>query len=136
MEPRPPATFHPPRTYTGAKTPSTMAQRNSTTSHPEIQFRAAKTTPDTEALQAQFEQVKRLLAAAQEEIDLLTGERDELVAAIRQWAEADQVERMSLLFDATTQDMRSEIKMLRGELKRMKREQGSATGSVAAASAA
>lgn len=104
-----------------------MAQRSTSHSTTAIPFKAAHSTPDTAALQAQLEQLKRMLAAAQEEIDMLTGERDELVAAIRQWAQADQVERMSLLFDANTQDMRSEIKMLRGEVKRLKRAQGSSS---------
>ncbi len=66
--------------------------------------------------------MEHTLASAQEEIDLLTGERDELVAAIKKWAKADRLERQELLLEATTLDLRTELKMLRHEVKRLKRD--------------
>jgi uncharacterized protein (DUF3084 family) len=66
--------------------------------------------------------LERLYGAAQEEIALLTGERDELLAAIKQWAKADRLERQDLLVEATTQDLRTAMKQLRSEVKRLKRE--------------
>lgn len=67
-------------------------------------------------------ELERLFAAAQEEIALLTSERDELIDAVRKWAKADRVERQELLFEATTQELRSELKQLRSAVKRLKRE--------------
>ncbi len=77
---------------------------------------------DDRTLRARVAELERLMKAAQEEINLLTAERDELVGAIKQWAKADRMERQELLFEATTQDMRSELKLVRAEVKRLKRE--------------
>ncbi len=73
-------------------------------------------------LKYRMAELEHTLASAQEEIDLLTGERDELVAAIKKWAKADRLERQELLLDATTLDLRTELKMLRNEVKRLKRD--------------
>jgi multidrug resistance efflux pump len=80
--------------------------------------------PDTDnrTLRMRVAELERLQQAAQEEIDLLTAERDELVGAIKQWARADRLERQDLLFEASTQDMRSELKLMRGKVKRLERE--------------
>jgi hypothetical protein len=107
--------------------PIIMAQRTPTTNGQETQFRSLTDLQHPAVPVAQLEQLKRLLAAAQEEIDLLTGERDELVSAVKQWAHADRIERQELLFDAATQDMRSEIKTLRAEVKRLKRSAGTSS---------
>ena len=66
-----------------------------------------------------------MFAAAQEEISMLTGERDELVEAIRKWAKADRLERQELIVETVTQDMRTELKVLRGKVKRLERENAS-----------
>ena len=81
-------------------------------------------SPDAEpgALKVRVADLERLMAAAQEEVNMLTGERDELVAAIKKWAKADRLERQELLLDATTLDLRTELKMLRNEVKRLKRD--------------
>ena len=81
-------------------------------------------SPDTEPglLKSRLADMERMFNAAQEEISLLSGERDELVAAIKQWAKADRLERQELLMDAITQDIRSELKVLRGKVKRLERE--------------
>lgn len=81
-------------------------------------------SPDTEPgmLKYRLAELEHTLASAQEEIHLLAGERDELVAAIKKWAKADRTERQDLLLEATTLDLRTEIKMLRAEVKRSKRE--------------
>lgn len=73
-------------------------------------------------LRHRLNELERLFGAAQAEIALLTNERDELVAAIKKWSKADRSERQELLFDATTQELRSEVKQLRSTLKRLKRE--------------
>ena len=73
-------------------------------------------------LKQRLADLERLYGAAQDEIAMLTGERDELVAAIRKWAKADRLERQDLLFEATTQELRTELKQLRSEVKRLKRE--------------
>jgi len=67
-------------------------------------------------------ELERLFTAAQEEISLLTSERDELVAAIKQWAKADRIERQALLFETHTQELRTELKRMRSEVKRLKRD--------------
>lgn len=67
-------------------------------------------------------EMERLFAAAQEEIGLLTAERDELVSAIKRWAKADRLERQELLLEMATQDLRTELKQLRATTKRLKRE--------------
>lgn len=67
-------------------------------------------------------ELERLFAAAQEEIALLTSERDELIDAVKKWAKADRLERQELLFETTTQELRSELKQLRSAVKRLKRE--------------
>ena len=81
-------------------------------------------SPDAEpgALKVRVADLERLMAAAQEEVNMLTGERDELVAAIKKWAKADHLERQELLLETTTQELRTEIKQLRGEVKRLKRD--------------
>jgi len=80
--------------------------------------------PDTgHGMQGQrLAELERLFSAAQEEIALLTCERDELLSAVKKWAKADRLERQELLFEATTQELRSELKQMRGALKRLKRE--------------
>lgn len=85
--------------------------------------------PETESTSARqrLAELERLFAAAQEEIALLTGERDELVLAIKKWAKADRLERQELLVEATTQDLRTELKQLRAETKRLKRENAALT---------
>lgn len=87
-------------------------------------------SPDTEPgmLKYRMAELEHTLASAQEEIDLLTGERDELVAAIKKWAKADRLERQDLLLEATTQDLRTALKMLRTEVKRLKRENSTLIG--------
>ncbi len=67
-------------------------------------------------------ELERLFSAAQEEIALLTSERDELLSAVKKWAKADRLERQELLFEATTQELRTELKQMRGAVKRLKRE--------------
>lgn len=73
-------------------------------------------------LRHRLNELERLFGAAQEEIALLTSERDELVDAIKKWSKADRSERQELLFEATTQELRSEVKQLRSAVKRLKRE--------------
>jgi len=87
-------------------------------------------SPDSEpgALKYRMAELEHTLASAQEEIDLLTGERDELVAAIKKWAKADRLERQDLLLEATTLDLRTELKMVRNEVKRLKRENSALLG--------
>lgn len=85
--------------------------------------------PETETSSARqrLAELERLFGAAQEEIALLTSERDELVMAIKKWAKADRLERQDLLLEATTQDLRTELKQLRAETKRLKRENAALT---------
>lgn len=77
---------------------------------------------DTATLRQRLADMERMFGAAQEEIGLLTAERDELVCAIKKWAKADRLERQELLFETATQEMRTELKQLRGQAKRLKRE--------------
>ncbi|MBX2972815.1 MAG: hypothetical protein KF797_06920 [Flavobacteriales bacterium] len=85
---------------------------------PSLQAPESADTP----LRHRLNELERLFGAAQEEIALLTSERDELVAAIKKWSKADRSERQELLFDANTQELRSELKQLRSAVKRLKRE--------------
>ena len=66
--------------------------------------------------------MERLFAAAQEEIALLTHERDEVVAALKKWAKADPLERLELRIEATTRTLRAELNALRAENRRVKRQ--------------
>ncbi|MBL7962272.1 MAG: hypothetical protein JNM31_00375 [Flavobacteriales bacterium] len=87
-------------------------------------------SPDAEPgmLKYRVAELEHTLATAQEEIELLTCERDELVAAIKKWAKADRLERQDLLLESTTQDLRTELKVLRNENKRLKRENSALLG--------
>lgn len=87
-------------------------------------FLPALQTLDSEnaPLRQRLAELERLFGAAQDEIALLSGERDELVSAIKKWAKADRMERQELLFEATTQELRSEVKQLRSTVKRLQRE--------------
>lgn len=102
--------------------PIAMAQRSAIFDDrlflPSLQAPESADTP----LRHRLNELERLFGAAQEEIALLTSERDELVAAIKKWSKADRSERQELLFDANTQELRSELKQLRSALKRLKRE--------------
>ncbi|MBL7950122.1 MAG: hypothetical protein JNM62_00265 [Flavobacteriales bacterium] len=77
---------------------------------------------DNTPMRQRLVEMERLFAAAQDEIALLTSERDEVVAAIKKWAKADRSERQDLLVEASTQELRTELKQLRAETKRLKRE--------------
>lgn len=77
---------------------------------------------DDRTLRQHVAELERAYEAAKEEINLLTSERDELVAAIKKWAKADRLERQELLLEASAQDLRSELKQLRSENRRLKRE--------------
>lgn len=87
-------------------------------------FLAALQPPDSGnlPLRQQLAEMERMFSAAQEEIALLSGERDELVAAIKKWAKADRLERQELLLETATQELRTEMKQLRNTVKRLKRE--------------
>jgi len=102
--------------------PTTMAQRSAF--HDDRLFLPSLQAPEMESTSARqrLAELERLFSAAQEEIALLTGERDELVAAIKRWAKADRTERQELLLEATTLELRTEVKQLRAETKRLKRE--------------
>lgn len=78
--------------------------------------------PASEQAPLRLAELERLFIAAQEEIGLLTSERDELVDAIRRWAKADRFERHELLLETLTQELRTELRSLRTEIKRLKRE--------------
>lgn len=78
--------------------------------------------PEPSGLRQRVAELERLFGAAQEEIALLTSERDELVSSVKKWAKADRIERQDLLFEATTQELRTELKLLRAENRRLKRE--------------
>jgi predicted RNase H-like nuclease (RuvC/YqgF family) len=78
--------------------------------------------PSDMSMRQRVAELERLFAAAQEEIALLTSERDELIDAVKKWAKADRLERQELLFETTTQELRSELKQLRSAVKRLKRE--------------
>ncbi len=77
---------------------------------------------EIQILSAQVGELKLLLSAAQEEISMLTEERDEVVAAIKRWSKAGPDERRELLYDTTTQELRTEMKLLRTENKRLRGE--------------
>ena len=77
---------------------------------------------DPLALKLRAAELERLYNAALEKNEMLTAERDELVAAIKKWAKADHIERRELLFDAETQDLRTELKQARQLAKRLQRE--------------
>jgi hypothetical protein len=85
--------------------------------------------PESESSSARqrMAELERLFSAAQEEIALLTAERDEVVSAIKKWAKADRLERQELLVEASTLELRTEVKHLRAETKRLKRENAALT---------
>lgn len=83
---------------------------------------------DDLTLRLRVNELERLFQAAQEEITLLTCERDELVGAIKRWSRADRTERQELLHDAATFELRTELKQLRGLVHRLKRENAALRG--------
>ena len=95
-----------------------------TTVHDDRLFLPSLQAPESidTPLRHRLNELERLFDAAQGEIALLTNERDELVAAIKRWAKADRPERQELLLEATTQELRSELKQLRIAVRRLKRE--------------
>lgn len=85
-------------------------------------FLSTLQAPEPAGLRQRVAEMERLFAAAQEEIALLTHERDEVVAALKKWAKADPLERLELRIEATTRTLRAELNALRAENRRLKRE--------------
>lgn len=83
---------------------------------------------DDPTLRHRVHELERLFCAAQEEISLLTSERDELVQAIKRWSQADRNERQELLSEAASFELRTELKQLRGLVHRLKRENATLRG--------
>lgn len=84
-------------------------------------FLATLQAPEPVCMRQRVMELERSFSAAQEEIALLTVERDALIASLKKWAKANHIERQELLLDAATQDLRRELQQLRVENRRLKR---------------
>lgn len=109
----------------GATTPMPMPRRAPLTDDRLFLPALQPTDGEETNLWHRLRELDRLFHAAQEEIALLTSERDELVGAIKRWSQADRSERLELLSDAATFELRTELKQLRGLVSRLKRENAS-----------